>query len=104
MTKTNVETLKTNCFLSDYLRKRLAKFYQHLLSIVPFDRKSKRKGECNIFNVQNISLAKYSYSNIDDIRCRDKKEKVYEKCPEKNAIISRGALNRESTLRMPLKM
>ena len=36
--------------------------------------------------------------------CRDKKEKVYEKCPEKNAIISREALNRESSLRMPLKM
>ena len=29
-------------------------------------------------------------------RCRGKKEEVYENCPEKNAIISRGALNRES--------
>ena len=24
-------------------------------------------GECNIFNIQNVSLAKYSYSNIDDV-------------------------------------
>ena len=30
------------------------------------------------------------------LRCRGKKEEVYEKCPEKNAVISRGALNRES--------
>ena len=27
----------------------------------------KVKVDCDIFNIQNISLAKYSYSNIDDV-------------------------------------
>ena len=31
-------------------------------------------------------------------RCKGKKEEFYEKCPEKNEIISRSALNRESLL------
>ena len=28
-------------------------------------------------------------------RCKGKKKEVYEKCPEKYGIISRGALNRD---------
>ena len=43
----------------------------------------KAKGGCKIFNIQNISLAKYSYSNMMASRCKSKKEKAYEKCPEK---------------------
>ena len=27
----------------------------------------KAKGGCYIFNIQNVSLAKYLYSNIDDV-------------------------------------
>ena len=36
------------------------------------------KGGCNIFNIQNFSLDKYSYSNIETSRFRNKQEKVYE--------------------------
>ena len=27
----------------------------------------KEKGGCQIFNIQNVSYAKYSFSNIDDV-------------------------------------
>ena len=27
----------------------------------------KAKGDCNIFNIKNASLPKYSYSNIDEV-------------------------------------
>ena len=28
----------------------------------------KAKGNCNIFNIQNVVLAKYSYPNTDDVK------------------------------------
>ena len=27
----------------------------------------KSKGDCNLFNIWNVSIAKYSYPNIDDV-------------------------------------
>ena len=56
--------------------------YQDLLGILPFNRKSKRK-ECNIFNVQNVFLAKYSFSNIDDVRMQEQKGESLWKMPWK---------------------
>ena len=44
-----------------------------------------------MFPLPNIHILTLMWS-----RCRGKKEEVFENSPEKNAIISRGALNRES--------
>ena len=41
--------------------KILPKFYQDPIE------SQKAEGECNIFNILNVFLAKYSYSNIDDV-------------------------------------
>ena len=46
--------------------KVLTTFHHDLLCIIQFDRKSKKRG-CKIFNIQNVSHAKYSYSNIDNV-------------------------------------
>ena len=50
---------------------------------------------------ETVTFKMFPLSNIHILtlmtsRCRGKKEEVYENCPEKNEIISRGALNRES--------
>ena len=51
--------------------------------------------------VRSLTFKMFPMPNIHILtlmtsRCKGKKEKVYEKCSEKNAIISRGALNCES--------
>ena len=35
---------------------------------------NQKKGGCKIFNIQNVSHAKYSYSNIDDVTMTTKQE------------------------------